>query len=89
MKESEMKTKWCPKAANSKSLVAMTAALSTMHSGEDTLKKVLSATNEILDNVEKCIGSDCALWEWDDNGCNDAVRNRHKNGEGHCGLRND
>ena len=94
MIEKEAKTKWCPMAANTKSLVVLSAAVPAITSGAATIAAVLEECIKDIDKVEKCIASDCMCWEWEKGAeLSDAgemivieSESKWRNARGHCGL---
>jgi len=81
MTEKEAREKWCP--------MAKVAFIDMDMDMDFVVIKELPSANRIQDRKSEeygivegasCIGSDCALWQW--NGYSDSPRDR----KGHCGL---
>ncbi len=79
MTEEEAKTKWCPKAANTKAITTIAAMLPVVSGNTATKEAVLDVVTTAIKDSELCIASGCMLWtESDEEG---AVID-----DGYCGL---
>lgn len=74
MTEGEAKTKWCPFARLGFSDTVGTPAVNRMLDVKD---------RSMIDNMTKCIGSDCMVWRWH---YMPGEFGEYCEGNGYCGL---